>query len=108
MIFHRDIFTSVTGTGLAAALLLALGACDTGPDQAGYDLAPSAWAIARGYPDLLPVSFFDTSQITPLDTGNLSARAAALRARIRTLRGPVLPAADRARLMAAIARHKPL
>lgn len=108
MIFHRDIFASPRGAALALVLSGALAACDTGPELAQYDLAPSAWAVARGYPELLPVSYFDMTAITPVDTGNLAGRVAALRARMAALRGPVIPAADRARLLAALARHKPL
>lgn len=39
-------------------------------------------------------------------TGSLAARAAALRARARSLSGPVLDTASRRHLQAAVARHR--
>jgi predicted glycosyltransferase len=57
-------------------------------------------------PQLLPISAI-LSQAGPgvhtgaLDDAALNARAAALNARAAQLRGPVLPAAERARLLAS-------
>ena len=84
---------------------VALIACAPQEDIDRYNLNPSAEATARGYLPLLPISFFDLGDFTPVDPSNLAGRVASLRAKIRALAGPVIPARDRARLEAAIARR---
>ncbi|HSF93301.1 MAG TPA: hypothetical protein VLA51_14025 [Paracoccaceae bacterium] len=56
------------------------------------------------YPRLQPLSAFrETAFSAPSKT--VESRAAALRARALRLAGPVIPAADKRRLVAALARH---
>lgn len=97
----------ITGQNKIGALLLAsaLFACAPQEDIARYNLTPSAEATARGFLSLVPISFFDMGDVTPVDPSNLVGRVARLRAKIRALAGPVIPARDRARLEAAIARR---
>lgn len=85
--------------------MAALGACSPNSDIAGFNLAPSAEAVARGYPALMPASFFNMAVTEPVDTNNLAARAAALHNKVRAFRGPVIQARDRARLEAALRRN---
>ncbi len=99
--------TGSTGWNGVTALLfaVALVACAPQEDIDRYGLRMSPEAEARGYLPLVPVSYFDLDDFTPVDGTNLAGRVARLRAKIRALAGPVIPARDRARLEAAIARR---
>lgn len=90
---------------LTGAVLATMIACAPAEDVTRFNLNPTPEALARGYLPILPVSFFDMGAFTPVDTKNLAARAARLRRKIRALARPVIPARDRARLEAAIARR---
>ena len=74
------------------------------------DAAISPAARQAGYPSLLPMGPLMTDvaevQITEETTATLHARASNLRARAARLRGPVVDSATRARMRAAIARHR--
>lgn len=94
-----------TALALAAALLLA--GCGARPD-----FGPDDGAAARaGYPAILPLGPLLAQAgggvITPDFTAAIEARGAALRARAAALRRPVIDAATRARMAAALARHRP-
>lgn len=61
------------------------------------------------YPKILPLNALLATRPDPVDvvalTGNLSSRAATLRARAARLRGPIVDTATRARMQAALERH---
>lgn len=80
--------------------------CGLNSDISKFDLSPSSWAIAQGYPTLLPVDAFNTANFDKPNAQNLIARAANLRRTIRALKGPVISTRDRARLNAAITRRE--
>ncbi len=95
-----------TRTNIGAAFFAcALVACAPQEDVERYGLYPTQNTASQAYLPLVPLSFFDLGNYTPVDPNNLSGRIARLRAKIRTLAGPVIPARDRARLEAAIARR---
>ncbi len=112
MVFFRDIFNATGARTRAfapvAALVLLVSACSLPPEVDQASLPVSADALARGYIPLLPVAYFRSGAIARRGPDTLSARAAALRQRMTALSGPVLSSRDRARLEAALARHKPL
>jgi hypothetical protein len=85
---------------------LALAAC---ADVPRLGTAPGARALAAPWPRIAPLGPLlaagAEARLTPALTGDLTARAAALRARAARLRGPVIEAATRARMQAAQARH---
>jgi hypothetical protein len=89
---------------VGAMLLLSTAACGWDAALEGHDLSPSAYAIQRGFPDLLPASAFRIADYEIPDPSNLLARFAMLKRKIVALRGPVLSSADRARLEAAVKR----
>ncbi|MEE9455405.1 MAG: hypothetical protein V3V13_13640 [Paracoccaceae bacterium] len=95
MIFMKQVL-------FASGVILMLGACI--PDV-GVDLNPSAAAQARGYPALMPMSFFNMEAVKPVDPANLIGRVASLRRKIAALNRPVIPRNDRLRLEAALLRH---
>ncbi len=95
MIFMKQVL-------FASGVILMLGACI--PDV-GVDLNPSPAAQARGYPALLPISFFNMAVLKAVDPANLVGRAAALRRKIAALNRPVISRNDRLRLEAALLRH---
>jgi len=105
---RRDYITGLRRLIAVLALASTLGACGIPADVARFNITPSPQAIARGYIPLMPLAFFDTGNFARLNSGDLVGRLAALRARIVAMRGPVMAPADRARLEAAIARHKTL
>ncbi|WP_300517750.1 hypothetical protein [Aliiroseovarius sp.] len=91
------------------ALLAFATGCSNAPR---LDTGMSARARAAAYPALVPlgpllagISQEPGSYSPTLLTGNLPARAAALRARAARLRGTVVDTAARDRMRAAIARH---
>lgn len=86
-------------------IIIALGACVPDLEIPGFDESLSQAALDRGYPALMPISFFNMAAVTPIATGNLAGRAAALRGKIRALSEPVIAPRDRARLEAALHRH---
>lgn len=87
-------------SALFAAASLMLVACTAGSGEGGS---------TAGYPTLLPIDQVLAGVEDGTDgthsAGNLAARAARLKARARALGGPVLDAAARARLTAAVTRH---
>ena len=93
--------------------MIALLALATGcADAPRLDTGLSARARGAAYPELVPlgpllagVSAAQSDHDIPTLTGNLPARAAALRARAARLRGTVVDAAARDRMRAAVARH---
>ncbi len=90
---------------LVLLMAVTLLACVPQDEIERYGLTPSAEALSRGFLPLVPVSFFEMDTYTPVDSTDLIGRVARLRAKIRALAGPVIPARDRARLEAAIARR---
>jgi len=78
-------------------LVFALGACM--PNLPASDVA------GRGYPSLMPASFFNMATQTPFSTNNLAGRARALMHKVRSLKGPVIPPRDRLKLEAALRRN---
>jgi outer membrane murein-binding lipoprotein Lpp len=89
---------------LSAALL---AGCSDFPE---LDNAVSPTARKAGYPSLLPIDQLIAGakevQITEETISTLQSRIARLNARAARLRGPVIDAATRARMRAAIARHR--
>ncbi len=85
----------------------ALAGC-TGFPQLDGAISPAAKGTA--YPTLLPIDQIITAaanvQISEKSVASLTSRANNLKARANRLRGPVLDARTRARLHAAIKRHK--
>ena len=82
----------------ALPLLIALAACADFPE---VDALESAAARNAPFPALLPTAAFEggpAPRLSPATGAALEGRIAALRARAAALRGPVLTAADRARL----------
>lgn len=75
-------------------------------DISQFDLSPSAWVIARGYPRLSPIDTFNVAGNEQPNAQGLIARAANLRRQIRVLKGPVISTRDLARLNAAITRRE--
>ena len=94
---HRLVFAGLI-------LSFSLASCGWDATLDGYGLAPSDYAIQRGYPDLQPASAFRIADYKVPDPSNLIARLAMLKRKIIALRGPVLSSADRARLEAAVKR----
>lgn len=95
-------------TPALAALLIAVTAC--APHVGGDSDARATGASRAPWPRILPLSALAGPDIAPgaaMEPGlRLSARSAALRRRARALSArPVLPVTERARLLAAIARH---
>ena len=86
---------------------LALAGCATFPDLEG-DL--SNRATNADYPRLVPFEMIlgqvDGAPNSRRAAADLDARAATLRRRAAALRGPVLDAATRQRLLAAVSRHR--
>lgn len=66
---------------------------------------PTSDAAGRGYPSLMPASFFNMATATPFSTDNLAGRARALMHKVRSLQGPVIPPRDRVKLEAALRRN---
>jgi len=92
---------------VAILLALALGACSPGIPQLG--LQAGAAQSRAPFPQLQPLDVVlaaaDGGTLSQDTGGNLQARAVRLRRRARTLTGPVLDRASRARLSAAIFRY---
>ncbi len=92
---------------LAFTSLVVLAACTEFPD---LDRAISDAARRAAYPSLEPT---DTLMFAPFsgrpgsttEAAWLVARAAGLKARAQTLRGPVIATAERALMEAAVGRH---
>ncbi len=89
---------------LGAVLLVLTTGCGLNASLDGYDFAPSEYVIARGYPDLMPISAFRIADYAVPDPSNLAVRFAMLKRKIVALRGPVISSSDRARLNAALKR----
>ena len=87
-------------------VVLMVTGCELNSDIAQFDLSPSAWAIAQGYPTLSPIDAFKVASVDAPETQNLIARTANLRRQIHALKGPVISTRDRARLNAAITRRE--
>lgn len=89
---------------LTATLLVG---CSDFPE---LDAAISPTARQAGYPSLVPMGQIITGaqevQITPQSVASLQGRVGGLQARAANLRRPVIDSASRARLRAAIARHR--
>ncbi len=94
----------IPALALSAALL---AGCSDFPE---LDDAVSPTARKAGFPNLLPIDQLIAGaqevQITEETVTTLQARIARLNARAARLRGPVIDAATRARMRAAIARHR--
>jgi len=88
-----------------AILTVSLAGCGWDSALDGYDLGPSEYSIAQGYPSLVPASYFRIADYTVPDTNNLTARFAMLKRKVLALRGPVLTPSQRDRLEAAIERR---
>lgn len=74
----------------------------------GPDLPPRSLHGAGATPELVPISQIVARYNQPSRSdqglGNIEGRVASLRARAQALRGPVIPAQQRARLLGADAR----
>ncbi len=94
----------IPALAISAALL---AGCSDFPE---LDDAVSPTARKAGYPALLPIDQLIAGakdvQITEETVSSLQSRIARLNARAARLRGPVIDAATRARMRAAIARHR--
>jgi outer membrane murein-binding lipoprotein Lpp len=90
---------------LSATVLLA--GCSNFPE---LDDAISPAARKAGYPTLVPISQIIAGaadvQISPQTVSSLKTRAASLKSRASRLRNPVIDRQTRARLRAAIKRHR--
>lgn len=84
-----------------------MGGCSDFPE---LDAAISPAARKAGYPGLMPIDQLlaeaQQVQISPQTVSNLQSRISRLKARAARLRGPVVDGTSRARMRAAIARHK--
>lgn len=84
-----------------------LAGCSDFPE---LDAAITPAARQAGYPSLLPMGQLLTDaaevQITEETSATLQGRVSTLNARAARLRGPVVDSATRARMRAAIARHR--
>ena len=96
----RFIFVIFLSAGFAAG-------CSDFPQ---LDNAVSETARNADFPGIVPKSQIlanaNDVQISPQTTAGIRNRASGLRARAARLRGPVLSSATRARLRAAMARHR--
>lgn len=94
-------------TAAFAILVTVMVGCSDFPE---LDAAVTPAARQAGYPSLIPINqLIDGAQdvqITPQTVANLQGRVSGLQARAARLRGPVIDAATRARMRAAIARHR--
>jgi len=89
---------------LLLALFVTLAACAEFP---ALDGTVSPDVAANGFPDLVPIAPLvaqanAATSTAPATPANLSSRVAALNARAARLRGPVIPAPARGRLLRAI------
>lgn len=91
---------------LLPVLALVVSGCADAPD---LGLAQPT-QVARDYPALIPLDTLlaqaptNQSQITPASISTTNDRIANLRARANRLRGPVVDAATKSRMRAAVAR----
>ncbi|WP_456386903.1 hypothetical protein [Profundibacter sp.] len=94
----------INSLALAATLL---AGCSDFPE---LDAAITSAARNADYPNLLPIDQLIADaqqvQISPETVTNLEGRISHLNARAARLRGPVIDGASRARMRAAIARHR--
>ncbi len=95
---------------LAAAFAITatmLAGCSNFPE---LDAAITPAARQAGYPSLMPldqlVAGAEEVQITEETIATLQGRVSGLKGRAARLRGPVIDSATRARMQAAIARHR--
>ena len=95
----------LTALSTLAAVLFA--GCSNFPE---LDAAITPTAEQADYPALIPMrqvmAGANDVQITPQTVANLQGRTGNLRARAARLRGPVIDSATRARMRAAMARHR--
>lgn len=90
-----------------AITAIAMAGCSEFPE---LDAAISPTARQAAYPSLKPMDQLIAGaaevQITQQTTANLQGRVGGLNARAARLRGPVIDSATRARMRAAMARHR--
>ncbi len=90
-----------------AIIATVMAGCSDFPE---LDAAVTPAARDAAYPSLTPldqlIAGAQDVQITPQTVANLQGRVTGLQGRAARLRGPVIDAATRARMRAAIARHR--
>ena len=90
-----------------ATVATLLAGCSDFPE---LDAAITPTARNAEYPSLMPIDQLVADaqdvQITEQTVTTLKGRAGSLRARAARLRGPIIDSATRARMRAAIARHR--